>query len=118
MPKKPAVPLERPSTGEFDSGHLTQIKAGALGGLDDPSCLGYPHPMNFSLGSLLGGLLFSCLGLVVFRFGKARQQLRLAILGLALMVYPYFTPSTAATWLVGSGLTAALFVFRRWFNDA
>jgi hypothetical protein len=33
-------------------------------------------------------------------------------IGLVLMVYPYFVPNTILTYVIGSVLTVALFIFR------
>jgi hypothetical protein len=62
--------------------------------------------------SLMGGLIFSGVGLVAFTYGKRTGGVRATALGGVLMVYSFFTPNTAALYLVGLGLTAALFIFR------
>lgn len=62
--------------------------------------------------SLIGGLIFSGVGLVAFTYGKRTGRFRAMALGGVLMVYSYFTPNTAALYLVGLSLTAALFIFQ------
>lgn len=60
--------------------------------------------------SLVGGLLFSGIGFAAFMVGKKNGSVRHMAVGGALMVYPYFIPGAVAMWLVGLGLTAALFL--------
>ena len=64
------------------------------------------------MGRLVGGFLFSGIGLVVFTYGKGEASLRLMILGAVLMVYPYFVSDALMTYVVGSILTAGLFLPR------
>jgi len=62
--------------------------------------------------NLFGNLLFSCIGLGAFLYGKKQTSWKAMAIGVALMAYPYFVPSTAAMYLCGAALTVALFVFR------
>jgi hypothetical protein len=68
--------------------------------------------MNFSMGNLIGGFLFGAIGFVAFVYGKRMEAWVTMWLGLALMIYPYFVPNTILTYVIGSALTVALFVFR------
>ena len=67
---------------------------------------------GFSLGGLIAGILFGCIGFVAFMFGKKNSEFRPMVLGILLMVYPYFIKNTIAMYLVGIALTATLFVWR------
>ena len=57
-------------------------------------------------------LVFSIIGLLAFRTGKRDMHLPRIIIGIVLMLYPYFVPGGLWLWGAGIALTAALFVFR------
>ncbi len=59
---------------------------------------------DFSPSGLFAALIFGAAGLYVFRMGKKRVQYRLVFLGLALMIYPYFTKGPWMDWGVGFAL--------------
>jgi hypothetical protein len=65
-----------------------------------------------SAGSLFGSLVFSSIGFWAFTYGRRTARFQFVALGGALMAYSYFTPGAAATWLVGAGLTGALYYLR------
>lgn len=65
-----------------------------------------------SAGSLFGSLVFSSIGFWAFTFGRRTDRLQFVTLGVLLMAYSYFTPGEASTWLVGTGLTVALYYLR------
>jgi hypothetical protein len=67
---------------------------------------------NFGAANLIGGFIFSSIGLVAFMHGKRMQLWKLAICGLALMIFPYFVASTAAMYAIGTVGTAILFFLR------
>lgn len=67
---------------------------------------------QFSASSLIANLIFSAIGFVGFVFGKRMNRLKPMLIGLALMVFPYFVSGTAALYTIGLALTAALFLFR------
>jgi predicted alpha/beta hydrolase len=58
------------------------------------------------LSTIFASLIFSVVGLFVFRLGKREGQLKLMIIGVVLMTYTYFTGNVWADWLVGLGLSA------------
>jgi hypothetical protein len=61
---------------------------------------------------LFAMLVFSIIGLIAFRAGRRDMYLPKIIIGLVLMLYPYFVPSGPLLWGAGIGLTACLFIFR------
>jgi len=67
---------------------------------------------GFSLAGLISGFLFGSIGFVAFIYGKKNVEFRPMIIGLSLMVYPYFIRSTIFLYLIGTLLTVALFIFR------
>lgn len=68
--------------------------------------------LDFDVGNIVIGLVFSGVGFIAFRYGKNAGKMNAMIVGGALMVYPYFTPTAVITALVGAGLTTLLFVWR------
>lgn len=65
-----------------------------------------------SAGSLFGSLVFSSIGYWAFTYGRRTDRVQFVALGAMLMAYSYFTPGAASTWLVGGGLTGALYYLR------
>lgn len=61
--------------------------------------------MNFSVGALLCGLLFSSIGLGYFLYGRKQRRGVPLVCGIVLMVYPYFISNLAV--LVGVGAVVA-----------
>ena len=62
--------------------------------------------------SLIGGMVFGAVGFVALAYAKRQASFKLAAIGLALMVYPYFVYDALAVFVIGALLTAALFVVR------
>jgi hypothetical protein len=67
--------------------------------------MSFPSP-----GALFASLLFGAIGLGALVYARKMSALKPAILGVALMAYPYFV-SDNLLWSVGIVLTIALFVF-------
>jgi hypothetical protein len=65
----------------------------------------------FSILNIAGGLVFSVIGWGAWRYGKQLDLWKPVAIGVALMVYPYFTFTAWLTWLVGCGLCVLL-----WFH--
>ena len=61
--------------------------------------------------TLLGGLIFSGIGFVAFVFGKKQARIKTAIIGLLLLVYPYFVYDPIWVYTIGIVLTICLFIF-------
>lgn len=62
--------------------------------------------------ALFAIIVFSVIGLGAFRSGKIHQRWQSMVIGLTLMLYPYFIPGGFWLYAVGTGLTICLFVFR------
>ncbi len=67
--------------------------------------------MGFSLSvaSIVSGLLFGTIGFVAFMYGKKQSKWRPLVLGIALMVYPYFITADVLLYGIGVVLTILLF---------
>ena len=66
----------------------------------------------FTPANFIGGLLFSGIGFVAFVYGKKMSRFATMLLGLALMVYPYFIGDTLLLYAVGCALIGALYFTR------
>ena len=61
--------------------------------------------------TLVGGLIFSGIGFVAFRFGRKQARLKTTIFGLLLMIYPYFVNDPVLLCGIGVILTVCVFTF-------
>ncbi len=68
--------------------------------------------LNFSAANLIGGFVFGSIGFVAFIYGKRLNLWKPMILGIALMVYPYFISDNAVMFVVGIFGSTALFFLR------
>ena len=64
------------------------------------------------VSTLFAGLIFGAIGFVAFAYGKKQTLFKPMILGIVLMVYPYFISNAIALWVIGILLTVALYFFR------
>jgi hypothetical protein len=62
--------------------------------------------------NIIGGTVFSIIGWFAFLHGKKEKTWRPMVLGILLMVYPYFVSNTLLAFAIGIGLTAALYYWR------
>lgn len=62
--------------------------------------------------NLFASIFFGSVGMAAFVYGKKAASLRPIVIGIVLMVVPYFLPETWEVVVVGSLLTAGLFMCR------
>ncbi|MGZ3770735.1 MAG: hypothetical protein ACXVCP_06130 [Bdellovibrio sp.] len=60
--------------------------------------------MNFSVSSLIAGLIFSVVGFWLFKEARRRANLELVVISIVMMIYPMFTSGPWQDWGVGIGL--------------
>jgi hypothetical protein len=65
-----------------------------------------------SASVLFASLLFGSVGFAVFMYGKKSMHWQPMIIGVALMVYPYFVENVLLLYAIGIALSISLFVFR------
>jgi len=65
-----------------------------------------------SEAQLLWGLVFSCIGLGYFLYGKKQRSAAPLICGIALMIYPYFVANAYALVAIGAVITAIPYFLR------
>jgi len=61
--------------------------------------------LNLSPSAIFANLLFSAIGYYFFRHGRRESEIKIVVLGIVLMIYPYFFDSTKALWAIGLILT-------------
>ncbi|MBC7467216.1 MAG: hypothetical protein H7256_14595 [Bdellovibrio sp.] len=59
---------------------------------------------SITLSSIMANIVFGVAGLWMFRQGKRNLNHSVLIIGILLMVYPYFTKGPLADWGVGIAL--------------
>jgi hypothetical protein len=67
---------------------------------------------NFSAANLIGGVIFGSIGFVALMYGKRMNLWKPMLLGIALMVYPYFVSDDKVMLVIGIFGSTALFFFR------
>ena len=67
--------------------------------------------IDFTVSAVLSSLVFSTVGLFVFRKGKRETEIKLMVIGILLMGYTYFTHGPLADWGVGVALCALAYNF-------
>lgn len=68
--------------------------------------------LNFSMGQIIAGLVFSGIGFVAFRWGKSTENWKAIGIGVALMALPVFLQDTMTLTLVSLALCVALYFFK------
>jgi hypothetical protein len=66
-----------------------------------------PSPAN-----LFGSVMFGIFGFAAYRYGKKSGNFNPMMLGVALMVYPYFISQTWLLYAIGVALCAGLYFWR------
>lgn len=66
--------------------------------------------MSFDASSLLAGLLVSSIGFVLFRYGKKMSRPPQLLVGLLLLVFPYFVSSVVLMFIIAAVLCGLLWV--------
>ena len=68
--------------------------------------------LNLSAANLIGGYVFGSIGFVAFIYVKRMNLWKPMLLGIALMVYPYFISDDLLMIAIGTIGTAGLFFLR------
>jgi hypothetical protein len=68
--------------------------------------------VNFSATNLIGGLVFGAIGFVAFVYGKRMNRWKPMLLGIGLMVYPYFISDDKIMLVIGILGSSTLFFMR------
>ena len=65
---------------------------------------------DFNIYNLLGGTIFSGIGFCAIVYAKNEMAMKPAVLGLILLIYPFFVTNTILLYAVGIACTAFLFL--------
>ena len=60
--------------------------------------------MSFELGNLFAGFVFGVIGVWLIRRARREASVPSLLIGLAMVIYPYFVESTLLVWAIGVGL--------------
>ena len=61
--------------------------------------------MNFTAPWLIAGLVFGVIGMYLIKRAKSEAHIPYALIGVALIAYPYFVENIYILWGVGVALT-------------
>jgi hypothetical protein len=67
---------------------------------------------NLSAANLIGGLIFGSIGFIAFIYGKRMNLWRPMLIGIGLMIYPYFINDDKIMLVIGIFGSTALFFLR------
>lgn len=70
-----------------------------------------PFDMSFDLSSLIAGLLFGIVGYGIFGHARKRKNVPVTLVGVCLMIYPYFVEGAFLNWLIGFLFCGVAFYF-------
>lgn len=63
-----------------------------------------------SASLVLGWFVFGAIGMIAVGYAKMKEEWPPAVIGVALMVYPYVFPSGVMFWLIGIVLSVLFFL--------
>jgi hypothetical protein len=66
--------------------------------------------VNLSPGWIVASLIISSIGLILLNYGRKFRRVPQLVVGLAMLIYPYFVPGVLANALVAVGLCAVLWL--------
>jgi hypothetical protein len=66
--------------------------------------------VSFEPGWIIASLVVSSIGFVLFVYGKKMVRIPQLVVGLAMLVYPYFVPNVIAMLIVAAVLSLALWL--------
>jgi hypothetical protein len=69
--------------------------------------------VSFDPSNLIAGFVISGVGFVLFSYGRKLGRIPHVVVGLVLMVFPYFVPSVLATIAIGAVLCGLLYLATR-----
>jgi len=63
-----------------------------------------------STATIFASVIFGSIGFAAFIYGKKQSNFKALVIGVILMVYPYFVQNPTALYAIGVVLTVVLFV--------
>jgi hypothetical protein len=69
--------------------------------------------VHLTPGWIFASLIVSSIGFILLHYGRKMGRIPQVIVGLTMLIYPYFVPGVLANVLVGAGLLAVLWLVVR-----
>lgn len=69
--------------------------------------------MELSFSSVAAGIIFGSFGIYAIKRGKNRSHVLDILVGITLLVYPYFVTNVWLNWGLGVGLLTVVYRFRK-----
>jgi hypothetical protein len=66
--------------------------------------------MQIDAAWLFASLVVSAIGFVLFSYGRKMARIPQLVVGLAMLIYPYFVPSVIPMVIVAAGLSLGLWI--------
>ncbi len=66
--------------------------------------------MHLDAGWIFASLIVSSIGFILLNYGRKFARLPQVLVGIAMLIYPYFVPGVLANVLVAAGLLALLWI--------
>ena len=66
--------------------------------------------MDFSPGSIMASLVVGGAGFVAFVYGKKQRRAPQLMIGIVMMIYPYFVPRPLPCLAIGAGLLGLMWL--------
>ncbi len=71
-----------------------------------------PAHSGFTFAKIMAWIIFGIIGTCAFNYGRKEKDYKPIIIGLALMIYPYFISNTIWLYLIGVGVMSLLYFWR------
>jgi hypothetical protein len=69
--------------------------------------------VNFDASTLIAGFIVSGVGFVLFKYGRKMSRAPHVVIGIVLMVFPYFVPNPYAMFSIAAALSGGLYAATR-----
>ena len=66
---------------------------------------------DLSISALIAGFVFGVFGFAIFKRGRNRGTHQLVVIGLTMMIYPYFVANAWLDWIIGFALSYGAYYF-------
>ena len=67
---------------------------------------------NFSFANIMAWIIFGIIGMCAFNYGRKERSFKPLMIGVVLMVYPYFVSNTILLYALGIGISSLLYFWR------
>lgn len=67
---------------------------------------------SFSFGNIMAGIIFGIIGMAALKYGHQEKNYRPVVIGLFLIIFPYFVSNTILMYVLGVGVSSLLYFWR------